>query len=231
VGATVFLTYGDARFNRSRYRLAAEAASYRGVFDRVVHLGPEDLDVAFVQANFAILSQPRGGGYWLWKPHIIWRQLQEMEEGDVLMYADAGCTFLSDPTPYIRVAGEYGMLAFRVPHPMLQYTKGLLFAELGMPMDMWGPEHQVIAGILLLQKRPFTMFLVAEWLRLAQDARLITDADTSSLAPNHEAFIDHRHDQSIWSLLLHKYGAQMVLNQRHWPREIATVIAATRRSG
>lgn len=230
VGARYFITYGDSHFNKSKARIAAEAGRF-GVFDAVRAWGPEDLSLAFVQRNYAILSAQRGGGYWLWKPFIIAETLAAMEDGDVLMYADAGCTFLSDPTPYIELAGRYGMVAFRVPHSQAQYTKGIVFKALGMDVGMWGSELQVIAGILVIQKRPFTTFLVSEWLRLCQDESLITDADTSTLAPNHKSFTDHRHDQSIWSLLVHKHGAQLVLQQRHFPPETARIIAATRRVG
>ena len=206
VRSTVFITYGDALFNRSKLRLAGEAARF-GVFDRIRAWGPEDIDLNFVQRNYAILTQLRGGGYWLWKPYVIWEALREMADGDVLMYADAGCTFLSSPEPYLRLATQFGLVAFRVPHKMGEYTKGIVFHALDMPMGMWAEELQVIAGILVVQKRPFTSFLISEWLRLCQDERLITDADTSAIAPNHASFIDHRHDQSIWSLLVHKYGA------------------------
>lgn len=230
LGARWFITYGDARYNRSKARITAEAARF-GVFDAIRAWGPEDLSLEFVRRNYATLSQPRGGGYWLWKPFVIAQTLADMQDGDVLMYADAGCTFLSDPTPYLALAGAYGMVAFRVPHSMGQYTKGLAFKVLGLDLELWAPEQQVIAGILVLQKRPFTTFLVAEWLRLAQDAQLLTDVDTSGLAPNHASFVDHRHDQSLWSLLVHKYGAQLVLSQRHFPPEAARIIAATRREG
>ena len=205
VGAKVFITYGDARFNRSKARILGEASRF-GLFDRIRGWGPEDLDLNFVTRNYAILNQPRGGGFWLWKPYVIWETLRDMADGDVLMYADAGCTFLSTPEPYVRLAAQYGLVAFRIELPQGHYTKGAVFAALDMPMDMWAPEGQIIGGILLLQKRPFTSFLIAEWLRLCQDERLITDADTSSTAPNHPLFVDHRHDQSIWSLLVYKYG-------------------------
>lgn len=231
IGSKYFITYGDARFNKSRARIVAEAARF-GVFDHVRGFGPEDLSIEFVQRNYAILSAPRGGGYWLWKPYIIWETLKSMSDGDVLMYADAGCTFISDPSPYIEIAAQYGLVAFRLGKETLaQYTKGFAFKHLGLDVDIWGEQLQVIAGILVVQKRPFTTFLVSEWLRLSQDERLITDADTTGLEPNHPSFIENRHDQSIWSLLVHKYGAQMILAQRHFPPDAAKIIAATRREG
>ena len=34
----------------------------------------------------------RSFGYWQWKPYLIRRVMDRMEEGDFLVYADAGCT-------------------------------------------------------------------------------------------------------------------------------------------
>ena len=40
----------------------------------------------------------------------------------------------------------------------------------------------------------------------AQDKRIITDDDNEMGVDNYEGFRDHRHDQSILSLLVKKYG-------------------------
>ena len=39
-----------------------------------------------------MLEEPRGGGYWVWKPLIVREALCGLEDGDVLLYCDAGCT-------------------------------------------------------------------------------------------------------------------------------------------
>jgi len=36
----------------------------------------------------------RGYGYWTWKPYFIKRKLSEVRDGDVVVYADAGCILL-----------------------------------------------------------------------------------------------------------------------------------------
>ena len=33
----------------------------------------------------------RGGGYWIWKPYIISKMLEQINENDILVYIDAGC--------------------------------------------------------------------------------------------------------------------------------------------
>jgi hypothetical protein len=45
-----------------------------------------------------------------------------------------------------------------------------------------------------------------EFLNYAQDERLLTDMENQLGYPNYEGFHEHRHDQSILSLLSKKYG-------------------------
>ena len=33
----------------------------------------------------------RGFGYWLWKPYLIKKNMDAMEDGDILLYSDSGC--------------------------------------------------------------------------------------------------------------------------------------------
>lgn len=227
----VFITYGDAAYERNRARLAGEATAL-GVFDEVIALQPSDIDPAFAARHAAVLAERKGGGTWLWKPHILLRQLSAMSDGDVLFYADAGCTFVGDPAPYFALAERWGLLTFRLSiGPMRKYIKGIAFERAGMPISMWGREPMLAAGILVLQRRPTTLALVAEWLRYAEDPLLLTDVDTSGIVPNAPDFVAHRHDQSLWSLVVYRHAAPLVIQQQHWPKDRAVVIAATRSVG
>ena len=55
-------------------------------------------------------------------------------------------------------------------------------------------------------KNDFTVNLVKEYLQYAQDERIITDLISEN--KNYDVFKDHRHDQSIWSLLCKKYNIE-----------------------
>ena len=54
---------------------------------------PHDYSSQFYEENKSILDQPRGAGYWLWKPWIIQNELCNTKENDLLIYTDAGITF------------------------------------------------------------------------------------------------------------------------------------------
>ena len=205
----IFVAYGNERFARSLKRVVREASRYPALFRAVRGYTVDDLEPEFRMHNAALLSQRRGGGYWVWKAHIIYRELLAARDGDVVFYMDSGSTIRSDPTPLVELAASYGALTFRIDLPQQAWTKGALFDALRMPMDIWGPQPQIASGLILLQRRPETLALAREWAELSTNATLIDDSHGG--VPNHDTFSEHRHDQSIWSMLCYKYGLQLVL--------------------
>lgn len=85
-----FVTYGDDNYRESLERIGREARA-TGVFDSVRLYTPADLPEPFASYT---RDYPRGGGYWLWKPFVIVSELDRAAEGDIVVYADAGCTLM-----------------------------------------------------------------------------------------------------------------------------------------
>jgi hypothetical protein len=56
-----------------------------------------------------------------------------------------------------------------------------------------------------MEKTDFSINFLSEWIFYAQDERIITDIENQCGLPNFSEFVDHRHDQSIFSLLIKKY--------------------------
>jgi hypothetical protein len=73
----------------------------------------------------------RGFGYWIWKPHIILKTLQEIPEDSILLYVDVGChlnpcgkkTFHE----YIEEADKKDILCVNIGLSEKNYTKGDVF--------------------------------------------------------------------------------------------------------
>ena len=91
--AFVFITYADERFKVSADRITRQARR-SGIFDRIVKYSPKDLPRYVLSSP--LFSGSKGGGYWCWKPFIISHALEQCEIGDVVVYADAGCTVNAD---------------------------------------------------------------------------------------------------------------------------------------
>jgi hypothetical protein len=58
--------------------------------------------------------------------------------------------------------------------------------------------------------------IVEEWLTYCMDPRIITDQDNTCGQPNLPEFRDHRHDQSVISLLVAKYRIEQFRNPSQW---------------
>jgi hypothetical protein len=67
------------------------------------------------------------------------------------------------------------------------------------------------AGAIMMKKTDFTLKIISEWLEMCCDYNNITD--TPSEVENQPEFIDHRHDQSLLSIVLHKNN----VNLEHFP--------------
>lgn len=63
----------------------------------------------------------RGFGYWSWKPWSIHHVLQDMQEGDRLLYLDAGCHININGAKRFR---EYVDMLDRDSRGMLVFTNG-----------------------------------------------------------------------------------------------------------
>ena len=76
----------------------------------------------------------------------------------------------------------------------------------------------VLSGFILFKKSDFTIQFVDEWLAYVQDERIISDNPNQCGYPNYPEFIEHRHDESIFSLLIKKHGLRpsRQLNKNHY---------------
>ena len=86
--------YADRRFRRAQ-RLNSKTARQWGA-DCVIEYTAEDIDPAFRAANKEILDNPRGGGYYLWKPYVFYKAYQELGDRDYLIYTDAGSVYVDE---------------------------------------------------------------------------------------------------------------------------------------
>ena len=211
-----------------RRRINTATGYAMGGFDKVLEYSPEDLDEDFRRKNRHILKHKRGGGYWLWKPYIIKRTLEWMGEGDFLLYADAASLFAGPVEPLIEVMRQKNqdILLFRAWHrgrprfaerPRFakrqgfkerHWTKRDAFTLMGCDAAQYTDTVQIESSFSLWRKTALSMKLASEWLSYAQDERIITDMPNQGGKENYPEFKEHRHDQSIWSLLCKKHQIQ-----------------------
>ena len=117
-----FLSFANSALDgliRSPLKRIRRQAESMGVFEDRIRVWTEnDLDEDFrVKMKDRLISGSRGYGYWCWKPQIVLQLLREMKDGDVLLYADAGCHLnpkgLTRLMDYFNLAREHGIVAFQ----------------------------------------------------------------------------------------------------------------------
>jgi hypothetical protein len=209
---TYCITYGDSNYavQREIFRNAAIAS---GFFDYVKLYTDADIDSTFYNQIYDPIKSERGGGYWVWKPYIIKKALEGLEHEDILFYCDAGChnntagskrfneyiTMLSNPNTFT--------LDFQLRYSEYQYTKQEAFDWFASGAEIINTK-QLHATVIILKKCQHSCFLINSWYDAAcSNPFLFTD---EKIKTQHPLFIDHRHDQSIYSIIRKTYGANII---------------------
>lgn len=165
-----FLSFADSRMSAALERLGRQAEAL-DFFDEITLFTEHDLSAEFTSRMGRYLTPScRGFGYWSWKPWAIHHVLQEMEEGDRLLYLDAGCHINANGTERFR---EYvnmldrdsrGMLVFTNGQPEYKWTKGDIFRHFGVSQEDGHITHtqQIAGGHVFLKKNPLTESLIRD---------------------------------------------------------------------
>lgn len=214
----VFLTFANSKLSPTLRRIKKEAKQ-SGFFDYIHVYDESNLDAEFWRFNKDwVVKNPRGYGYWIWKPYLIRRELQTMSENDVLVYLDAGCTinavFGSERfNQYLEMLQNKSIVCFSHKNCLeIQYDKMDFLVFMGLDSnEEFLQSRQVFGGIFLMKKQKDLISFVDQWYKLAQNHHLIDDS-TSNMKEN-PAFKEHRHDQSIFSALLWGRTDVVKLNQ------------------
>lgn len=208
-----FVTYGNEKFRQSRERIAQEARD-TGWFRDVKIYTPENIGDEYTNkyGDF-VNSHPRGGGYWLWKPYIIWQHLKTMADGDFLVYFDSGGSINSQGknrlNEYLKALDGHpsGVLGFQMNFVEKCFTKSDLAEDLGtLTNSAIMDSGQVMATIVIMQKNANSLAFAERWFKEATKNNFRFLDDQPSVLPNDGCYHEHRHDQSIFSLLIKLEG-------------------------
>jgi hypothetical protein len=214
-----FASFADRRFKKSLERISNEAHAFR-FFKEVFCWNEDDLEDAFWhQHSSFILKSPRGFGYYIWKPQVVLQALERMPEGAVLVFADAGCQLnvegLDRLKEYVRMAIGHasGIVGFNTTFPMEEWTKMDTLHGLQVTSEeRRQPQH--LGGVHIMHNRPSVQAFVRSWKTYCEQYALLDDSP--SFAPNARGFRDHRHDQSIFSILFLRQGGLSLPDETWW---------------
>lgn len=204
----IAINYANEGFQKAQ-KLNLKTALNWGA-DKTIGYTPKDMDTEFAEKNKDILSAKKGNGYYLWKPYFLNKAYKELRDGDYLIYTDAGSIYVNRIQYLIDCMEQeqVDLMTFSLENDKLErrYTKRDALVLMGCDTSEYTDTPQSIGGYVVLKKSPFVEKFLAEDLAYAQDRRIITEEDNTQGLENYPDFVVHRHDQSVWSLMVKKYG-------------------------
>ena len=216
-----FISYGDEKYNIAKQRIYNEAKN-TGWFNLINCYGKQDLTSDFVKEFEKILSLNRGGGYWIWKFDIILNKLQEINNGDFLIYADSGCSINLNGKKrfyeYIEMIknNKYKIISFELNYPEIMWTTNEIFNSFNISENnILRKSKHLMSTIMIMQKCDAVINIFKDCLdKIRINPLLITDHYNIN---QRIYFKDNRHDQSILSVCRKKHGT-IILPDETWDK-------------
>lgn len=212
------VTFASSRFRHRQFLLGWSALANR-VANSVTHWTPKKLLAAgFENRCPGIRLSERGSGYYSWKPFIIQKKLEEAPEGDSVFYCDVGRTFpykllsrsLQVFLDWMQKHEQTVMPGIKIPWggPMSMWTKRDAFVSMSMDSPQVHSSSPFQASFSMWINNPNSRNIINEWMALSADRRMISDDPSKLGFPELPDFYEHRHDQSLLSLVCLKHGIQ-----------------------
>jgi len=177
----------------------------------------------FWKNNIEILSQPRGAGYWLWKPYIISKTINKLDEGDIVLYTDAAVLVISSLQPLFNlITEERGIIVFEQGTPIHTnkiWTKRDTFRLMDCDEEKYWNDVQLTATFSLWRADQKSVNFLSEWQKYMENPRISTDIPCKE---NFKEFKDHRHDQSVLSIMSQKYNLERFRDPSQWGNDDKT---------
>lgn len=203
-----FTTFASTGFEDTRDRIVKEA--------EFTHLFSAIFTYNEMQLSEELLKSPtfqikKGYGLYSWKPDVIWKTLQKVMDGDVVVYLDAGCSIYpcKEWQKLFNKMCNFDVIAFNIHQRNYQWTRRSVFDYFkdDIPYN-WKDLFQFGANALIVKKTPIGMDFISEWRDIMINRLdLCGDVPEEELSLEDKRFIENRYDQTIMTALLYKYMA------------------------
>jgi len=156
-------------------------------------------------------------GYAIWKPYLVMKELERLADGDILFYADSGCEFDLDcenpKEEFEKIM--VNLKKYKFIATLCNLDKNMNKMDTVYWLDMQDHTEfftpQIQTTTFVLEKCERTSQFVKEWYELCCNYHLINDE--ASVRTNRPDYDEHRHEQSVMSLLLKKRDFYPIPNE------------------
>ena len=203
-----FVLYDDGTHKTHLTKLIESIKKYGSQF-RIIIFYKHNISKDFYNKHKHILDLSRGGGYWLWKPYIILETLKHINEGDLVFYLDSKYYFLENFDNLFKPLLENNDIVVwkNKPNEDTYFMKNWCKMDVILKYDMYQKvfNDNILdcwGGCIICKKTIKSLNIISSWLEVCCDYNNITDEP--SIHKNDTQFIEHRHDQILLSIILHK---------------------------
>lgn len=200
-----FITYGDEKFVKAKERIVNQARHIKW-FDSVMSFSRNDISEELELSGLMKIS--RGGGLWAWKPDVIYTAMQKMNDGDILVYADSGCSLQNckEWNKIENILDNYDIIAQNIYQSTEEWTRKEIIDYFINNPKGWINAPQHCATTIIIKVSDFSRRLISEWRDcILLHPLFIMDVPEEERRNQHYAFHENRHDQSVYNALIYKY--------------------------
>ena len=211
-GKFIYITFADALRNQEGNNRIVNAKKLKTrinnnkLIDEFIVYNLKDVDANFKNKFLHLLTNKKYFA-WICKVYFINKKLKELDENDVLLWTDSDIDniYQNGTLQLFNLCNnsEKGIVGFHHNFWLEKYfTKKSVFEYLNVCHESYYETQQAYGGILLVKKNQFTINIIEQWLQFCLNPLLFSD--NNNKYNQHKEFIEHKHCQSIFSLLLKK---------------------------
>ena len=203
-----FLVYDDETHTSYLNNLINSINRYGPEF-QLIRFHKNNIDHEFKLKNQNILNLARGGGYWLWKPYIINNIMHKINDGDIVFYLDSKFYFIEPFTKLLYKLRLNDIIVWKnKPNEQIWNMKHWCKMDVILKYNIYDKVFHENAedcwgGAIIIRKTNKTCLYIKEWLNMCTYENI---TDVPSVSINSNEFREHRHDQSLLSIIIHKYN-------------------------
>jgi hypothetical protein len=211
---TYFISFGGGsnNYHDAVNRIARQAKEFN-MFTKIFAYTETDLknELTFWEKHKRFITEnKRGFGYWIWKSFLIMKTLEQLNDGDILLYCDCGCELningKKNLYKMIEKTDELLIIGTNAGSSDNNYTKMDLINFMEFNDIEILNKQQMQGGCLMMKKCEKITKLIKLWYDICISNNYHLVDDSPSINKNYDTFIEHRHDQSVLSLLTKKYN-------------------------
>lgn len=202
----IFTTFASKNMSEVSSRIKKEAEA-TGLFGKIVSYNEDELTPELLASDTFKIK--KGFGHYSWKPDTIWLTLQDAQEGDIVVYCDAGCTLQQSKewNLYFEFLKEYDILGFRLHQKNYKWVRKSIFEHFSSEIKGdWKNLLQFGANAIIVKKSKDGISFISEWRDyMINRLDLCGDVPENELRLEDPRLIENRYDQAIMTALFYKY--------------------------